>query len=87
MAEEAGGAGLVGADMGVLVGDDGFERTAERRQGDRVGGRPRGGEAHVGVGVEQRAHQIRRLGGDHVGPIARGEALIEMHQRLKRLGR
>ncbi len=73
--------------MGVLVGDDRLERPAERRQRDGVGRRARCGETDIGIGVEQLAHQLGGLGGDHVGPIAGDEAVVEMNQGLQRLRR
>ena len=51
VAKEARCAGFIGDHMGVLMGQDGLEGSAERRQGYGVGRRARSHEPDLGVGI------------------------------------
>jgi hypothetical protein len=86
LAEEARRAGLVGADVGVLVGQHRLVRGGQQGQGEGVGGRARGGEPDLGVGVQQGADAVAGGLADVVGPIARGRPGIGGDQGLHDLG-
>ena len=85
LAEEAGRAGLVGADVSVLVREHGLEGARQGGHGDGVGGGAGGDETHLGVDVEQGADQVGGARAHRIGPIAGSEALVGVDDRLDRL--
>ena len=87
VAEKARSPGLVGADVGRMVGQHGLKGLGQHRQGDGVGRRAAEDETDVSVGVQPLADLVGGPRRDRIGAVGGNEAGVGLDQALQGAGR